>query len=105
MPQTNPTDPQSQIRMTTQPCLVHGVHKPEPHVNHWHHVWPLGEGGPDIPDNKVVICPTGHMNVHDLLQHFKIMMGRVPYSVQKHYTVEERKLAKLGFDRLSRKEM
>lgn len=105
MPVDNPADPHSQIRATTQPCLVHKIHKPESHLNHQHHVWALGDGGPDIPDNLVVICPTGHANVHDLLKHFKIFMGKVPYDVYKRYTHEERRLAKLGYDRMVRREM
>lgn len=101
----NEADPHSQIRNTSQPCEVHNQHKPNSHINHVHHIWPKGEGGPDIPENKVVICPTGHWNVHDLLQHYKMLMGNVPYEIIRRYTTEERKYAELGWKRMSRKEM
>jgi hypothetical protein len=26
-------------------------------------------GGPDVPLNKVFLCPTAHTNVHDILRH------------------------------------
>lgn len=101
----DPADPHTQIRSTHQPCQIHNRHAPTPHVNHVHHVWPLGEGGPDISDNKVVVCPTGHYSIHDLLQHYKMLMGNVPFIVLNKYSLEERRLAKLGYDRMCRKEM
>ena len=29
-----------------------------------HHVRPLGEGGPDVPDNAIAICPNCHRQLH-----------------------------------------
>lgn len=101
----NDADPHSQMRTTTQPCQLHTKHMPETHINHRHHVWPKGDGGPDIEDNIIVACPTGHYNVHDLLAFYKIHMGNVPYSVLRRYAMNERKFAKLGYDRLTRKSM
>ena len=49
------------------PCLVHKAHKPEPLRTVEHHVWPLGMDGPDVDDNKIDICDTGHYNIHTLL--------------------------------------
>lgn len=98
-------DPHSEILTTSQPCQVHKQHIPSPHVNHRHHVWPKGDGGPDIQDNIIAVCPTGHYNVHDLLAHFKMLMGNVPYTILRNYTLEERKYAKLGYDRILRKSM
>lgn len=105
MPVSNPADPHTQTRATSQPCQLHKKHTPEPHVNHIHHIWPIGDGGPDISDNKIVVCPTGHYSVHDLLSHFKMFMGNVPYAILRTYSLEERKIAQLGFDRLTRKAM
>lgn len=102
---TNETDPHTQIRTTTQPCQLHTRHMPESHINHRHHIWPLGDGGPNISDNIVVVCATGHYNIHDLLQHYKFLMGKVPYSILRRYAVKEREYAKLGYDRLTRKFM
>lgn len=78
---------------------------PESHINHRHHIWPKGDGGPDIEDNIVVVCATGHYNIHDLLQHYKMLMGKVPYNILRRYSMEERKYAELGYNRLTRKYM
>lgn len=101
----NPADPHTQIRSTTQPCQVHNRHMPESHINHRHHVWPKGDGGPDIEDNIIVVCATGHYNIHDLLSHFRMLQGNVPYSVLRRYSHDERRYAKLGYERIVRKAM
>lgn len=101
----NPTDPHSRIMTTVQPCLLHRKHMPESHINHRHHVYPLGEGGPDIEDNIVVVCPTGHVNVHDLLLHYKMYQGNPPYIIVRRYALKEREIAQLGWDRIVRKSM
>lgn len=93
------------MRTTSQPCQVHGKHIPASHVNHFHHVWPLGEGGPDVPENKVTVCPTGHYNIHDLLREYKVRRGQVPYNVLRRYSFKEREIAQLGWDRMRRGEL
>lgn len=55
------------VPWNVSPCLVHGYHWPRPLETVRHHVWPLGMGGPDAPHNIVMICDTGHRNVHHLL--------------------------------------
>jgi hypothetical protein len=52
------------------PCLCTKAHNPKPLVNHSHHILPREWGGPDTPDNRVSLCPTGHYVVHTLLQHW-----------------------------------
>src|ERR1044072_585882 len=101
----NAMDPHTQIRTTVQPCQEHKKHMPASHINHRHHVWPLGEGGPNVEDNIIVVCATGHMNIHELMKEFKIHMGNPPYSVVRQYALEERKYAELGYKRLTRGEM
>lgn len=32
-----------------------------------HHIQPQGAGGPDVPENRITICETGHANLHDLM--------------------------------------
>jgi hypothetical protein len=93
-----------QIRTTTAPCQLHQArHIPTSHVNHRHHIWPLGEGGPDIEDNIVVACPTGHYNTHLLYNEFKLYEGDVPYKVLRRYSQGEREYAELGYKRYARK--
>jgi hypothetical protein len=101
----NEVDPHSQLRTTSQPCQVHKKHIPEPHQNHRHHVYPLGHGGPDIEDNIIAVCPTGHANIHMLLKDFLLHMGNVPYSILRRYSHGERKAAELGYKRIVRKAM
>ena len=68
----------------------HGSAKPLRMVVH--HIQPLGMGGPDIKENKIVICNTGHLNVHWLLA--SLVYG---FSVDGGSRTE-RKLAKQGYD-------
>lgn len=63
-----------------------------------HHVWPLGEGGPDIASNRVTVCSNGHSAIHDLLS--KMLKGRAPWSVRLHYGWRIRRLAKRGYDEI-----
>lgn len=49
-------------------CLCSANHQPGVLELTIHHVWPLGEGGPDDPANEVSVCPTTHYNVHELLR-------------------------------------
>lgn len=88
-----------QLLTTRAPCMVHREHSPNSHINHEHHVWPKGMGGPDCDENLVVICPTGHYNVHRLLEEYVALRGDVPYSVRRQFTKGERELAKLGYER------
>jgi hypothetical protein len=47
-------------------CVCVTQHRPEPVILHSHHVWPLGEGGPDIQANLLWVCPSTHSNIHEL---------------------------------------
>jgi hypothetical protein len=87
---------------TSAPCDVHGQHQPTSHINEIHHVWPLGAGGPNIHDNKVTVCATGHNSIHDLLNQWLKAKGDPGWDVQRHYTHWERHLAKLGYERIQR---
>lgn len=92
----------SEPMRTALPCQVHLTHQPTTHVNEIHHVWPKGEGGPDVPANRVVVCATGHNSIHSLLTAWLRSSGDPGWEVQRHYTREERRLARLGFERIQR---
>ena len=96
------TDVHEQIRQTRQACQVHKDHIPATHLNEIHHVWPKGDGGPDINENTVVVCATGHHNIHELIKIFKAMRGQVPYSELRRFSLKERDYAKLGYERSQR---
>jgi 5-methylcytosine-specific restriction endonuclease McrA len=67
-----------------------------------HHIWPLGEGGPDIEENLVAVCPNGHRQIHDLLRRMKKGKGVVTWLVARRYGKKVRAYAKLGYDRIQR---
>jgi hypothetical protein len=54
-------------------CTVHGYHWPKPMRTVKHHIHPLAHGGPDTKANLVLVCDTGHYNIHDLLA--QLMLG------------------------------
>lgn len=80
-------------------CTVHAEHAPR--VNHpeVHHVWPVGMGGPDVPENRVPLCPTGHTNVHDLLRAALKGTGvdDLPWEYRRRFHYGERELARTGY--------
>lgn len=78
-------------------CVVHGDHHPRMASGDLHHIWPEGMGGPDIPENWVFLCPTGHRNVHSLLAWFIRSGGFPTWDVLRRYHPNERKLALHGY--------
>lgn len=90
---------------TSLPCTVHRAHRPRSHVNEIHHEWPLGDGGPDIPANRRVICATGHNSVHQLINEYRKANGDPGWAVRRRYHPGERRLAAIGWDRIQREAM
>lgn len=79
--------------MTAKPpkrCGVHLTHLPAPLEMHVHHVWPLAMKGPDSPENRVVVCPTGHANIHRIL---RALIDGLPLFGAR----SERKVAQAGY--------
>lgn len=68
----------------TCPCVSR--HVPRPVVLHNHHIIPLSYGGPNTAENKILICPTAHYNIHKLLWHYNKNDGLPPGSVRKHFS-------------------
>lgn len=92
-------------RTTRLPCQVHNTHVPPSHINEVHHVWPLGDGGPNIAANKVVVCATGHNNIHDLLNQYRKASGDLGWDTLRHYARIERHYALLGWLRIQQQAM
>lgn len=85
---------------TVAPCEVHKSHTPRSHINEKHHIWPQGKGGPTVPENLVVVCATGHNNIHRAMDLLTAGKGAVPvWSTWRTFTEEERRLALLGYQR------
>lgn len=74
-------------------CGVHLYHRPRPLRIVDHHIHPLAMGGPDTPGNQVLVCDTGHYNIHRLLGDL-IQSGKMRTGGSK----TERQLALAGFD-------
>jgi HNH endonuclease len=74
-------------------CQVHRRHYPTPLMLHDHHIQPAAMGGPSTPDNMVIACPTGHMNIHAVLASLVFGTGR------PKATVSEKQLAAEGYRR------
>ncbi len=73
-------------------CDCVARHSPAPHVLHLHHLWPLGDGGPDTPENLVVLCPSAHENFHRLWRAYKRYEGKPPKSVEAMFSPFTRRL-------------
>jgi 5-methylcytosine-specific restriction endonuclease McrA len=52
-----------------QVCLCTKNHQPTPLELNAHHIWPKEYGGPSVAANLVWLCPTAHVNVHELLRY------------------------------------
>lgn len=75
-------------------------HKHDSHVTQEsHHIWPLGLDGPDISNNRVLICSNAHGAVHRCLT--LMIQSRsfiLPPTIQQQYGRNVRYLAALGFN-------
>lgn len=65
-----------------------------------HHVWPLGDGGPDVVANKVSLCCNAHYSVHSLLDLYRKGNGVVPWTVRRQYGPVVRELALRGWTQI-----
>lgn len=77
-------------------CKCVGKHIPKPMELHKHHVWPLGEGGPDTRENLLILCPTTHANVHRLWRLYNTYKGRPPWEILKNYSEYVRAIVERG---------
>lgn len=72
-------------------CEVHRYHRPPVLETEVHHVQPLAMGGPDVAENRVKVCGTGHANIHRVLHALALGKPSVPKATRK-----ERALAVRG---------
>lgn len=85
-------------RPSMSACQVHR------HYSHTpldvHHIMPQAEGGPTRADNLIVLCATGHREVHEYLRLLQIWKSEVPWAKRRLYGPKVRKCALLGYERL-----
>lgn len=83
-------------------CACVADHNPNVIVFHLHHIWPLSWGGPDVPDNELMLCPTGHLSVHHLL---RVARGTgtppdgLPWEMRRRFGPYLRAVAQDGWER------
>ena len=83
------------VRMGTEcACHRHREHVPVER----HHVFPLGMGGPDTPDNRIVVCANAHYSIHAALDLLLRYEGDPPASSWRLYGWKVRRLARRGYD-------
>lgn len=78
-------------------CVAHKTHSPRPQEYQQHHVFPKGWGGAET-GLQVTICPTGHVNVHELLDEYRAANGVPIWTIRRSYGPGERALATQGWD-------
>lgn len=81
-------------------CGCVNDHNPNPMELHRHHIWPLYAGGPDTEDNLVWLCPTSHVNVHELLRAYEEHGGRPPWDIRKRFNYKIRTWAERGWEKM-----
>lgn len=74
-------------------CAIHSYHSPTVAEFNSHHIVPLSWGGQNVSANRIELCPTGHINVHVLLDEY-VKADDIPkWSVRKRFGGNERALA------------
>lgn len=77
-------------------CVCVTEHRPAPDELHAHHVWPISEGGSE--DGELLwLCPTMHVNVHELWRVFQRHEGRPPWDVLRRYSRYCRSVVRHGW--------
>lgn len=97
--------PEAPYTAMGQNCLVHKHYSMVPIERH--HVWPLGDGGPNIKENIVPLCANGHGAVHYLIDLCRKYgsMSAVPWEVRRTFGLAVRTYATIGWDRIQRQAM
>ena len=78
-------------------CRCVGTHTPQPGHPEKHHIWPLGTGGPDTPENIIWVCPTTHTNVHLLEGDWRRAKGEPSWDLRRRYSHFTRELARRAY--------
>lgn len=76
-------------------CVCVVEHRPPCLELNVHHVLPISLGGLDIPGNRVALCPTTHVNVHELLRH---MHRHGPMTYRQAQDMQPRPVSRYAYD-------
>ncbi len=83
---------------TDKICICVANHNPNPMELHRHHIRPLANGGAESDENTIWLCPTAHVNVHELMRHWFKVSGRPDWEIERTFSIFVRKLARLGYE-------
>ena len=78
-------------------CAAHEFHSPRPQRLDEHYLLPLEWGGIEDVTEKVLMCQTGHTNVHCLLDEYDEYGETPPWPVRRQYGPGERRLAETAW--------
>lgn len=81
-----------------QVCVCVADHNPEPRELNRHHIWPKSAGGTDTPENLVWLCPTTHVNVHELERLWFRYEGEPPWEERRRFGPLARDLARRAYE-------
>lgn len=76
-------------------CAVHVHDTFAPQESH--HIWPLGDGGPNVKSNRLLVCSNGHGEIHGYLDLLFKYDGTVPWRIGRHFGVKVRQYALQGY--------
>jgi hypothetical protein len=82
-------------------CVVHSHDAWVP--LEWHHVWPLGDGGPNIAINKIRVCANAHYSIHAVLDHMLAQRKAgqpLEWEFMRHFSPAVRDYARRGFQQI-----
>lgn len=65
-----------------------------------HHIWPVGDGGPNRKSNRVDVCANGHSSIHGYLDLLIRHDGEVPWMLARMFGPKVRELAQRGYDQI-----
>lgn len=78
-------------------CVCVADHNPNPVELNLHHIWPKASGGPDADWNLVWLCPTSHVNVHELLREWFRAGGEPAWVIRSRFNPYVRAIAEDGW--------
>lgn len=78
-------------------CVTRHVPQVDPHELERHHVWPLGQGGPNLDVNLLWLCPSTHTQVHRLWRFFQRYDGLPPTWITRTFSHYAREVVAEGW--------
>ncbi len=76
-------------------CVCVSDHRPPVLEYNAHHILPEYLGGEDVPDNRVWLCPTTHVNVHEVL---RLVLRDGPLTYRQVQHLQPRPLSRYAYD-------